>query len=373
MKPKAMLVSLLAAWAGLALSAPAQMPVPPPTPQVQLRSAADLDQLLRPIALYPDPLLAELLPAATLPSEIVLADRYVSGGGDPNALDQQPWDPSVQALARYPTVLKWLDDNLAWTTAVGQAFVYQPDDVMDSIQRLRAQAQALGNLASNPQENVVADDGTIEILPANPDVVYVPVYAPDAVFAQPYYGAPVFAFGVGIVLGPWFNHDFDWRHHRVIVWNPGLPRPVNWWMHRPGEHPVPPSGQVGVWRPRNGPVLGSWNVDRGWGSGQGRTSVTTIRGTGAPLGSAAVTTIGPRPGSERPSATVTGRPAPSASYARPASGALIGVHSSGETRQFSVRGQESREAMHAAPAAPAHSAAPAHFAPPSRSGGGGRR
>ena len=103
-------------------------------------SGPQLDQLLGPIALYPDPLIAQILPASTLPTQIVLADRYVSGGGDPNQIDQQPWDPSVQALARYPNVLKWMDDNLDWTTELGQAFLNQPQDVMDSIQRLRQSA-----------------------------------------------------------------------------------------------------------------------------------------------------------------------------------------------------------------------------------------
>ena len=82
----------------------------------------------------------QILPASTLPTQIVLADRYVSGGGDPNQIDQQPWDASVQALARYPDVLKWMDDNLNWTTDLGQAFLNQQQDVMDSIQRLRQSA-----------------------------------------------------------------------------------------------------------------------------------------------------------------------------------------------------------------------------------------
>src|SRR5580698_3466763 len=122
-------------------------------------SSAQLDDLLKPVALYPDPLLAQIFAAATLPSEIVLADRYVNQGGDITQADQQPWDPSVQALVHYPTVLKWLDDNLPWTTEVGQAFASQQQDVMDSIQRLRAEAQAEGNLQSTPQENVVSDGG----------------------------------------------------------------------------------------------------------------------------------------------------------------------------------------------------------------------
>jgi hypothetical protein len=94
-------------------------------PAYQALSAAQLDQLLGPIALYPDPLIAEILPASTLPTQIVLADRYITGGGDPNQIGQQPWDASVQAVARYPSVLKWMDDNLNWTTQAGQVFLNQ--------------------------------------------------------------------------------------------------------------------------------------------------------------------------------------------------------------------------------------------------------
>ena len=102
MKSLFKIVVLLCVFAGGALSVRAQMAVPPPTPVYQPLSYQQLDQLLGPIALYPDPLIAQILPASTLPTQIVLADRYVSGGGDPNQIDQQPWDPSVQALARYP-------------------------------------------------------------------------------------------------------------------------------------------------------------------------------------------------------------------------------------------------------------------------------
>ena len=130
-------------------------------------------------------MLAEVFTAATLPSQIVLADRYIAQGGDVNAAAQEPWDPSVQALVHYPTVLKWLDDNLAWTTDVGQAFLNQQQDVMVSIQRLRAQAQAEGNLKSTPQENVVADAGAVEIEPTDPDVIYVPVYPWDTIYDDP--------------------------------------------------------------------------------------------------------------------------------------------------------------------------------------------
>src|SRR5580692_6456369 len=112
------------------------LPLRAQTTDYQPLSGDQLDQLLGPIALYPDPLLAELLPASTFPTEIVMADRYLQGGGDPGQIENQPWDPSVQAMAHYPDVLKWMDDNLTWTTALGQAFANQQQDVMDSIQRL---------------------------------------------------------------------------------------------------------------------------------------------------------------------------------------------------------------------------------------------
>src|ERR1035438_3898202 len=145
--------------AGTVPAARAQMGVPPPMAVYQPLSAAQLDQLLGPIALYPDPLIAQILPASTLPTEIVLADRYVTSGGDPNQIDQQPWDSSVQALARYPSVLQWMDENLDWTTELGQAFLNQQQDVMDAIQRLRWSAYNLGNLQSTPQHQVIVDGG----------------------------------------------------------------------------------------------------------------------------------------------------------------------------------------------------------------------
>ncbi|MDB6038459.1 MAG: hypothetical protein JWM99_2300, partial [Verrucomicrobiales bacterium] len=109
----------------------AQIAVAPPAPVVALRSAPDLETMVGPIALYPDPLIAQILPAATLPAQIVMANRYVTGGFDLNQIDVQPWDQSVKAVARYPDVLRMMDSSLDWTTALGQAFLYQPQDVMN--------------------------------------------------------------------------------------------------------------------------------------------------------------------------------------------------------------------------------------------------
>ena len=250
MKRSPIFTAMLLVFLSTGMIARAQTPVPPPAPEVQMRSSAELDQMLGPIALYPDPLIAQILPAATLPTDIVLADRYVNGGGDPNLIDEQPWDPSVKALARYPTVLRWMDDNLGWTTAVGQAFLAQQPDVMDSIQRLRAQAQALGNLQTTPQENVIADDGSIEILPANPQEIYVPVYQPEVVYFRRAYGNPFISFGAGFAVGLWLNHDCDWHNHHLIVWGQDQQRPPDWWYRRPGQRPLIEADHATIWQPR---------------------------------------------------------------------------------------------------------------------------
>jgi hypothetical protein len=215
-----------------------------------------LDQLVGPIALYPDPLIAEILPASTFPNEIVMADRYVSQGGDPSQIPAQGWDPSVQALAHYTNVLKWMDDNLAWTTQLGQAFQNQQADVMNAVQQLRGQAQNLGNLPSTPQESVVTDDGDIEIDPTDADQMYVPYYDPNAIYDQP---GIYCTFPYWLPLGGWLGYDWNWHDHGLIFWGAGHPRPGNWWHETPGQrhsyitgHPLPGWRGVGTVAARGG-------------------------------------------------------------------------------------------------------------------------
>jgi hypothetical protein len=204
----------------------------PAEPQPQLFSQGELDLLLGPIALYPDPLIAVLLPAATQSSEVVLAARFLDRVGDYNAIEQQQWSDSVKALAYYPEVLRWMDENLEWTRQVGEAFLNQPEDVMATIQRLRAMAQSLGNLQTTPQQIVEVSDGEIDILPADPDMVYVPAYEPRPVYTQP--GARVW-FANGARTGAWLKHDWDWQNKRVIVWTRDSARPRNWWSQPRSE------------------------------------------------------------------------------------------------------------------------------------------
>lgn len=176
----------------------------------------ELDDLLAPIALYPDPLIAQILPAATFVDQIHDAARFVRFYGNTPNIDYQPWDISVRAVAHYPQILYMMDREYQWTASLGQAYIEQPQDVMDSIQRLRRWANDQGNLYSTRQQEVFFDGDMIRIVPARPQYVYVPVYDPYVVYVERFYPAtPAISFSVAFTLGPWLNRDCDWRRHRV--------------------------------------------------------------------------------------------------------------------------------------------------------------
>jgi Protein of unknown function (DUF3300) len=185
-------------------------------------SAEQLDNLLAPIALYPDPLLAQVLLAATFVDQVDEAARYVRARGQ-FGVDDGPWDVSVKAVAHYPLVLDYLADHLNWTTTVGQAYVAQSTDVMISVQRLRRMARSEGNLVTTPEQEVLLEDDYIRIVPAQPTLIYVPRYDPAFV----YYHRPVsglaIVFSLGLQIGAWLNDDCDWRGHRVYYhgWSGG--------------------------------------------------------------------------------------------------------------------------------------------------------
>ena len=152
--------------------------------QAQPLNAEQLEQLVAPIALYPDTLVAQVLTASTYPAQVVDADRWrqAQGYASPDQIaagaDAQTWDPSVKALTAFPQVLAQMDRNLQWTTDLGNAYYNQPQDVLEAVQVMRQRAQAAGNLQSTPQEAVSYDQGNIELAPVNPQVVYVPAYNP---------------------------------------------------------------------------------------------------------------------------------------------------------------------------------------------------
>jgi len=199
----------------------------PSTPPTVQRSPEVLDTLIGPIALYPDALVALMLPAATTPADIVVAARYVAAKNDLSSVDSQPWSDSVKALVHYPDVLQWMDANLPWTQSLGQAFLDQPADVMNSVQRLRVRARVSGALVDTPQQHVVTQDNSILILPAQPDIVYVPIYDPNVVYVQRTtfaINSPFITFGFGYPIGSWFIYDCDWSRRTVWV----VSRPAHW-------------------------------------------------------------------------------------------------------------------------------------------------
>lgn len=216
-------------------------------PQANL-SASEIDSIVSPIALYPDQLIAQILGAATYPDQVSAADNWLHSNGSlqgdalMQAADKQPWDPSVKALTQFPSVLDQMAKNLAWTSALGDAAYNQQKDVMASIQRLRAQAKAAGNLKSSSQITVVQQDPQIIVIqPANPQVVYVPQYNPTVVYGTPYSppgystGAMVatglISFGLGVAVGAAINNNnsccgwgyggwnTNWRGGNVVYQN----------------------------------------------------------------------------------------------------------------------------------------------------------
>jgi hypothetical protein len=199
-------------------SLPAQDPYPERTVAY---SAEELDNLVAPIALYPDALLAQILVAATFPDQIAIANRYVRERGTRN-IEEQGWDISVKAVAYYPPVLNMLARDEDWTVALGQSYASQSGDVMDAVQRLREMAREQGNLVSTREHTVTEDRGRIIIVPANPEVIYVPTYDPAIVYVRPIFSfgfrSGYFSFGLGFPIGSWLVYEPDWwglYGHRV--------------------------------------------------------------------------------------------------------------------------------------------------------------
>src|ERR1700722_8567225 len=174
-------------------------------PAYTTQTPAQLQQLVAPIALYPDSLVAQVLAASTFPAQIVEADRWLQNNstlkGDAlaQAVDQMSWDPSVKALTAFPTVLGNMDKNLSWTSSLGDAYYNQQQDVMDAVQFMRQKAQSAGNLKSTDQQTVQSQGSDIVIQPANPQVVYVPAYNPWLVYGYPVSPWPY-----------WYNYPGIW-------------------------------------------------------------------------------------------------------------------------------------------------------------------
>ena len=200
-------------------------------PAAQAFTAEQLEQMLAPIALYPDALLAQVLAAATYPAQVAVANQWLQAQGyaSPDQIatgaDSQNWDPSVKALTAFPQVLAQMDHDLGWTTDLGNAYYNQPQDVLQTVQVLRQRAQAAGTLQNTPQEQMTYDQGNIELAPANPQMVYVPAYNPWDVYGEPIQPYPGFSllgalesfvgsgpvrFGMGIAMTAFMHMPFGW-------------------------------------------------------------------------------------------------------------------------------------------------------------------
>lgn len=208
----------------------AQQPEPPAQAPAQLLPPEQLDTLVAPVALYPDPLLSQVLVASTYPLEVVEAQQWLQRNGNlrgqqlTEAARQQNWDASVQAMVAFPDVLTMLNRDVQWTTALGNAFLAQQPDVMAAVQRMRARAQANGRLSTTPQQTVTTEtqggQTAIDIAPADPQVIYVPQYDPAYVWGPPawgyypplYYAGYGFGFYPGINIGLYFGGWGGWGY-----------------------------------------------------------------------------------------------------------------------------------------------------------------
>ena len=211
-------------------------------PEHSTKTPDQLQQLVAPVALHPDSLVAQILTASTFPEQVVEADRWIQAHPDlksdalAKAADDQAWDPSVKALTAFPSVLGNMDKNLSWTSALGDAYYNQQDDVMAAVQTMRRKAEQAGNLKTTQQQVVKTEGETIIVEPAQPEVVYVPAYDPWVVYgdgvivawpgwyAYPgiWYAGPYVYWGVGFEVGffwdygwGWHHWGCDWHHHWV--------------------------------------------------------------------------------------------------------------------------------------------------------------
>jgi hypothetical protein len=293
-----------------------------PAPQ-QVWSSEQLDNLVAPIALYPDPLLGQILVASTYPLEVVEASQWLQRNRNlrnqelVDSAKKQPWDPSVQALVAIPDGLAKLNQDIRWTTDLGNAFLAQEADVMSAVQRMRVRAQDKGRLSSTPQQTVTTEEQggreVIVIQPASPQVIYVPTYDPVYIWGPPLYGYypplyyPVFGFGFGVGFnlgfcfdgwggwggwgwGPsWYGHsvfinNYFFYHHGFHQHYRGNIRGMTAWTHDPAHRMHVPYGNSQTAARFGAGSMGSRNSFRSGAGPTGAASAYVNRSVGRSVG-----------------------------------------------------------------------------------------
>ena len=375
----ALAFSLISAVASAQQDTPPVTPAPPPSAPAT-NGASELEKLVAPIALYPDPLISIVLPASVYPLDIVQAARFVKDTNNIAKLDEQPWDENVKAVAHFPDVIAKMNEDIAWTSDLGQAFLNQQKDVMDAIQTMRAKAQTLGTLKTTPQQVVVVTNTVIEktveqqviyvtntvvqIQPSNPQVVYVPAYDPWYAYYPPpvyYVGPPpAVTFAVGVTVGVIIANNCDWHHggiyvghHGVAVWGGGgwghndvdidINRNVN--INKNDLNINKPKGQGQKWQPdqnrlrsSGAPGAAKSLESRGWGSssaGRAATPSTFSQNLTAP-------SAGASRAASSPAVSSAARNAGDGFSSRARDSAFGGVSNGSRDRSFSQRGSFSR-------------------------------
>jgi len=359
----ALLISTCASAAGPQSSSPQ-----PPAGSDANLTAAELDNLVAPIALYPDALVAQVLAAATYPDQVTAANDWLKANPSlkdqalMEAVDKQSWDPSVKALTQFPSVLEQMVKNLSWTSALGEASYYQQKDVMAAIQRLRKQAKAAGNLKSGEQIKVVQQDPqTIVIQPASPTVVYVPAYNPTVVYGTPYYPpgyssadlatTAIISFGVGMLIGAAINNSccgWGWGYHGWgCGWHGGTViyqrnvyvsrSPVYGGGYRGGYYgPHPTPYNRGNYNSNRQTNINNVNINSGNNSNVSRPNANTRPATNASSRQAWRNSNQTTPRASTSDRGYGQRPAPSTN-----SGAFSGYSKGGSVRAESSRGRSS--------------------------------
>ena len=381
-------VALFSLVASAQQDSPQVAPTPPPSGPPKF-SAAELEKLAAPIALHPDPLISIILPASVYPLEIVQAARFVKDTNNIPKVDDQPWDENVRAVAKFPDLIQKMNDDLSWTMDLGQAFLDQQKELLDTIQMLRTKANSAGVLKTTPEQTVVVTNTIIQktveqqvvfvtntivqIQPSNPQVIYVPTYPPSIYYYYPppvYVGPPpAVTFAVGVTVGLIIANDCDWHHggiyvghHGVAVWGGGG-------YHGHGDIDIDINRNINInnnttinninrtpqkWQPDQSRMAISGASGRrtrtqtaqarGWNSGTSRTPAVSRGSTTArsmPSTGSASTRSGPsraqsynRPSSQPLYARACSNSSYQSAFSRSASGA--------STRQSSNRGSSSR-------------------------------